>query len=158
MAPNVPSLPKDAQPDESVLSHAQAAKWIQDQTGFSEERIAYLLGITRMTFRNWKAGAAITAAHRQRLFETKDVLERAMQQHSRRDELVAWLETPDLIEGTTPANLLHNGNINRARLLAVLSPTSVVQTPAWARGPLPEAWGDVLEHPELPGEFSHERV
>lgn len=134
-------------------AHTQAVHWIQDATGLSEGRVAGLLGVERITVRNWKAGKPIKEASLRRLFETKDVLQRARRQYSRQAELVAWLHTPDLEHGISPATLLSQGEFDRARFLAILAPTAVESLPAWARRPVAAAWHGALEDLERPGEF-----
>lgn len=135
-------------------AHTQAVLWIQEATGMSEGRAAELLTVERITVRNWKAGKPIKEASLRRLFETKDVLQRAQRQYSRRDELIAWLHTPDAEQGISPARLLEQGEFDRARFLAVLAPTAVEPLPAWARRPVAVAWRGAVEDLERPGEFA----
>jgi len=124
---------------------ADAVQWIQQATGLSEVRLAELLGVGRLTVRHWKAGNPIKQeASLRRLLETKDVLRRAQRWHPRPEELVTWLHTPDPDAGISPARLLAHGEFDRARLLAVLEPSAVEPTPAWAKRPVPAAWQEAL--------------
>jgi DNA-binding transcriptional regulator YiaG len=138
---------------EEMAPHTQAVFWIQSATGLSEGRVAELLDVERMTVRNWKAGKRIKDTSSRRLFEIKDVLQRAQRWHAKQDELVTWLYTPDREQGISPARLLLQGEFDRARFLAVLKPSKVESTPQWARRPVPAAWRGALEVPERPGEF-----
>lgn len=133
--------------------HSQAVRWIQEATGLGEARVGTLLDVTRMTVRSWKAGSDIQPEHRRQLFEVKDVLERAQRTRMRPDQLSAWLEIPDPVTGVTPQALIERGEFDKARLLAVVSDTTVARTPAWAYAPIAEPWADSLEEPESPGEF-----
>jgi hypothetical protein len=67
--------------------------------------------------------------------------------------LVTWLDTPDPEFGISPRRLLERGEVDRARLLAVMSPTTVAPMPAWAKRPVAPAWQSALERPERRGEF-----
>lgn len=137
----------------ALPAHTQAVHWIQHATGLSEGSVAELLGVERMTVRNWKAAKAIREASLRRLFETRDVLQRARRQYSGQAELVAWLYTPDGEHGISPARLLDQGEFDRARFLAVLTPTTVEPMPVWARRPVAAAWRGAMEDLERPGEF-----
>jgi len=67
------------------------------------------------------------------------VLERAASRYKTKELLVAWLDTPAGADGRTPAELLAENEINRARLLAVSSPSPrLIPPPAWLNRPIPE--------------------
>lgn len=136
--------------------HTEAVTWIQQHTNLSEERVGAMLGVDRITIRNWKAGLPIKESNLRRVLGTKDVLERAIRHRQGNSQLMAWLETPDIELGVSPGRLLEQGDINRARLLAVMSPSSVAPLPDWARREVPAAWRGALEQPEQSGEFSDE--
>jgi DNA-binding transcriptional regulator YiaG len=138
------------------LPHKWALQWIKEATGLSDQRIGKLLGVSRESVCNWNDGLSIKEVHRRHLLETKDILQRAARMHPGRDGLITWLNTPDEEEGMSPARLLEQGHFDRARLLAVLSPTTVMPTPEWAKHSVPAVWRDALEQPERPGEFTDE--
>jgi DNA-binding transcriptional regulator YiaG len=133
--------------------HTQAVRWILEATRLSEDRVGELLGVSRITIRDWKMGKPIRESNLRRLLETKDVLQRAERQHPSRGALVAWLDMPDPVEGTSPARLFEQGDLARARLLAVLSPASAAPSPSWAMRSTPTVWSSSFEEPERSGEF-----
>ncbi len=127
--------------------HLNAIQWIKAATGFSQERIGLLIGVTRQTIHRWEHGEPITDANRRRLFAVREVLERATVLYSTPAELATWLDTPDVIDGHTPAELLEAEEINKARLLAISTPSpGLVRPPAWVRQPVPEAFRAGAEH------------
>jgi DNA-binding transcriptional regulator YiaG len=119
--------------------HINAVQWIKDKTDLSNTRIAQMLGITRQTIDEWKKGTPISDANRRRLFAVQDVLERAASRYKTRDLLVAWLDTPQGSTGRTPTQLLEANEINKARLLAMSSPSPhLVAAPAWVNRQIPK--------------------
>lgn len=127
--------------------HLDALRWIETATGLSQERIGRLVGVTRQTINNWENGESIKDPNRRRIFAVRDVLERATRQHPTREQLTAWLDTPRGADGRTPAELLAANEINRARLLAVSSPSQrLKRPPAWANRPVPNAFRTRAEH------------
>ena len=75
----------------------------------------------------------------QQLFAICEVLERAASRYKTKELLVAWLDTPAGADGRTPAQLLAENEINKARLLAVSSPSPrLVPPPAWVNRPVPK--------------------
>lgn len=135
--------------------HTRAVTWIQDAAGMSEQRLADLLDVTRITIRNWKAGGSVRQHnHVERLYQIRDVLERAQQSYPRKDELSAWLATPSLIDGITPESLLRHGDFDKARALALLTKSDVAPTPYWAQNAESSPWAHNLEAREKPGELS----
>jgi len=119
--------------------HLDAIHWIKEATDLSQERIGQLVNVSRQTIINWENGYPITDTHQQRLFAVREVLERAARQHQSQTELKAWLDTPRGADGHTPAQLLKANEINRARLLAVTSPSSsLIRPPAWVKRSIPE--------------------
>lgn len=141
------SLFKRDQPASVLPPHLDALQWIKSTTGFSQERIGKLIGVTRQAMEAWKKGGTITDDKRQRIFAVKDVLERAAVRYPTRDLLTAWLDTPRGADGSTPAQLLANNEINRARLLAVSSPSPhLVRAPSLVKQPAPEAFRAGAEH------------
>lgn len=151
-----PSIPLSAIEIPALPTHAVAVRWIQQATGISESHLGNMLGVKRMTVRNWKAGKAIKTASLRRLLETKDVLQRAQLQYPSPNQLIIWLNTPDKEHGIAPARLLSEGDFDRARFLAVLTPSTVEPTPSWAKRPVAPVWSEALEEPERPGEFLEE--
>ena len=139
--------------------HIEALDRIQGATELPQERIARLLGVSRQTLYHWKNGKPIADKTRQRLFAVRDVLERAAVRHPGPSQLVAWLDTPRGVDGLTPAKTIENGDIDRARLLAISSPSSTVKRPpAWVRRPVPGAFraGEEHRHEALPPEEDDE--
>lgn len=139
--------------------HLDAIQWMKQATGFSQERIAELVGVSRQTLNRWQRGEHIKDTNRQRIFAVRSVLERALIRHRTRAELVEWLDTPRGADGRTPAQCLADGAIDRARLLAVSTPsTQLKRAPSWVRQPVPDAFRAGAEHeqealpPELPDE------
>jgi transcriptional regulator with XRE-family HTH domain len=131
----------------SSSPHLNAIQWIKAVTGLSQERIGRLIGVTRQTINRWEHGEPIMDANRRRLFAVREVLERATLLYPTPVELAAWLDTPDVIDGHTPAELLEAEEINKARLLAISTPSSsLTRTPEWVRRPIPEAFHAGAEH------------
>ncbi len=121
--------------------HLEAIRWIEAATGLSQERIGELIGVTRQTINRWERGEPIRDHNRRRLFAVHDVLERAAFRHPTPNELAAWLDTPRGADGCTPAQLLEANEINRARLLAVSTPSPrLKRAPSWVNRPIPEAF------------------
>ena len=106
-----------------------------------------MIGVTRQTINRWEHGEPITDANRRRLFAVRDVLERAMLRYPTPDELATWLDTPDAINGRTPAELLEAEEINKARLLAISTPSpGLTRIPEWVRRSIPETFRAGAEH------------
>ncbi len=127
--------------------HLNAIHGIKAATGLSQERIGRLIGVTRQTINRWEHGDPITDTNRRRLFAVREVLERAMLRYPTPDELAIWLDTPDVINGRTPAELLEAEEINKARLLAISTPSpGLTRIPEWVRRPIPEAFRAGAEH------------
>ena len=146
---------------EASSPHLEAVDWIKTATGFSQKRIGKMIGVTRQAINDWRKGLPISDHHRQRLFAVRDILERAWLRHPTRPQLIAWLDTPRGSDGRTPAQLLEANEINRARLLAVSSPsTSLKRAPAWVNRPIPEAFraGAERRQEALPPDTDHELV
>jgi transcriptional regulator with XRE-family HTH domain len=131
----------------TLPSHLEAIQWIKMATDLSQERIGRLIGVTRQTINRWEKGEPITDPNRSRLFAIRDVLKRAAIRHPAPDQLVAWLDTPQGAEGRTPAQLLEENNIDRARLLAMSAPSPhLVRPPAWVNRPILKAFQAGAEH------------
>jgi len=125
----------------------EAIRWIKEKTGFSQERIARLLGTTRHTLYNWERGGSISDHNRQRLLAVKGVLERAAFRHTTSGMLATWLDTPRGVEGYTPAWLLEQNEIGKARLFAVSHPSPrLIRAQPWVRRPLPGKFRAGEEH------------
>lgn len=141
--------------------HIEAIEWIKTATGFSQERIGLLIGVTRQAINDWKRGFPIADHNRRRLFAVLDVLKRASLQHPTSAELAAWLDTPCGADGRTPAQLLEDNEINRARLFAVSSPSpGLRQVPSWVNQPIPEAFrvGAERRQKALPPDTDNELI
>src|SRR5205823_979410 len=128
------SARKQDSPTSISLPHLNAMQWIKAATDLSQGRIGRLIGVTQQTINRWENGEPITDTNRRRLFAVRDVLERAMLRYPTPAELVAWLDTPDTVDGRTPAELLEMGDINRARLFAISTPSpGLGLLPEWVR-------------------------
>jgi transcriptional regulator with XRE-family HTH domain len=157
------SLPSTSQLQlEGNTPHLKAIQWIETATGFSQERIGNLIGVTRQTINGWKRGLPIADYNRRRLFAVRDVLERASLRHQTRNQLTAWLDIPRGADGRTPAQLLETNEIDRARLLAISSPSPrLKRAPSWVNQPIPEAFRAGAERrqealpPETDNELAH---
>lgn len=148
-APSPGISPSDEVLNSALTStpQAHAVRWIRDITGLSLERIARLLGVSRQTLDSWRRDGQIADANRQRLLSVQDVLERAHRHHPTPAQLAAWLDKPRGAHARTPAQLLEMGDIDRARLLAVSTPSiNLVQSPRWVSEPIPESFQDAIEH------------
>lgn len=121
--------------------HLESVHWMKTKTGLSYERIAKLIGVSRQTLNRWERGERIADVNRRRVLGVRDVLERASLRYATSEELVTWLDTPYGIGGRTAADLLEEGDINRARLFAIATPsTRVVPAPSWVGQPIPVAF------------------
>jgi len=127
--------------------HLNAIRWIKAATGLSQERIGRLIGVTRQTINRWEHGDPITDANRGRLLLYARCWKRATLLYPTPVELAAWLDTPRGADGRTPAELLEMDEIDRARYLAVSTPSPrLARPPAWVRQPVPEAFRSGAEH------------
>jgi transcriptional regulator with XRE-family HTH domain len=130
----------------SVELPLDAIHWMESVTGLSQDRIGRLIGVTRQAINGWKRGGRIADDNRQRIFAIRDVLERAISKHPTKDLLTAWLDTPRGADGRTPAQLIEANEVNRARLLAISSPSPrLVRAPTWVNQPIPEAFSTGAE-------------
>lgn len=130
-----------AEPRAVEQPHQEAVDWIKAATGLSWERVGRLVGVSRQTVSAWRRGEPIADDHRRRLLEVRDVLERAAKRNPRPGGLAAWLDTPRGKDARTPADLLEAGEVGKARLLALASPSSGVKAPPeWARQGAREAY------------------
>lgn len=129
--------------------HQEAIEWIRVASGLSWKDIGEMLGVSRQTLGAWSRGESIRREHSQRLFAVRDVLERATRRNPRPTDLRAWLDTPRGADAKTPADLLKAGEIGKARLLAVTSPSPKVKVPSQQmQRQMPEAYRDSRERVE----------
>jgi hypothetical protein len=147
---NVASNPMDNSLDSP---HVKAVRWIQGATGLSDGRVAQLLGVSRKTILDWKSGTLVRDSNRQVVLETQDILKRAARHYDLPEGLVTWLYTPDPDDGIAPFKLLQEREFDRARYLAVQTPTEVDPVPDWAKRPIAPGWQDAVEELERSGEF-----
>ncbi len=134
-------------------SGIEAVRWIKAATGFSWQRIAEMLQVSRQAVDKWMKGGPINDVNRRHLLAVRDVLERAAVRHAPPEKLAVWLDTPRGADGRTPADLLAAGEIDRARLLAVTTPSPGVKAPAqWVlrRGSIPFPEGEPRMEPARP--------
>lgn len=118
-----------------------AIHWIERMTGLNQDRIGRLIGVSRQAINGWKRGRRIADDNRQRIFAVRDVLKRALTNHPTKELLTAWLDTPRGADGRTPAQLIEANEINRARLLAISSPSPrLARAPSWVNRPVPDAF------------------
>jgi len=146
---------------EPVKPHLEAIHWIETATGLPKERIGDLIGVTRQTINRWEKGEPIRDHNRRYLFAVREVLERASLRYPTPNELAAWIDTPRGADGRSPAQLLEANEINRARLLAVSSPSPRLrQVPSWVNQPVPEAFraGAERRQQALPPDTDNELI
>ena len=144
---SAPSLETHFSQAKSNSPYLDAIKWIEIKTGLSQVRIGQLLGVTRQTINNWERGIPIADSNQRRLLSVRDVLERAMSKHPTPNQLKAWLDTPRGADGRTPAELLSQNEIDKARLLAVTTPSPrLIRAQSWIKRPIPEAFRLGAEH------------
>lgn len=124
--------------DSITPPYVEAIRWMGASTGLSQTDLAALLGVTRQTLYLWRGGEHITTANMRRVLLTRDILEKAATRFTTRAGLSGWLHTPRGASSTTPAEYLKRGDFDRARLLAVSSPSSRVRPPLWVRDVIPE--------------------
>lgn len=125
----------------SVELPLDAIHWMENMTGLSQDRIGKLIGVSRQAINGWKRGGRIADDNRQRIFAVRDVLKRALTKYPSRDLLTTWLDTPRGADGRTPAQLIEANEINRARLLAMSSPSPrLAAVPPWVNRYVPEAF------------------
>ncbi len=139
-------------PQESVLSAGvptgmaaiEAVRWLKQATRLSEERLGDLVHATRPTLDTWEqTGGPIRPAKLEHLLAVTDVVRRAAAHYP---DLVAWLYTPRGANGRTPAELLKAEDYDQARVLAVTTPSSGVQSAAaWARRPVAPRFAQLAE-------------
>lgn len=130
------------QPSPSV----EVLNWIEKATGLPKTRIHRLFGVSRTTLYDWWDGEGITDGHRRHLLAVYDVLRRAQRNYPTPERLAMWLDTPAGVEAATPAELLEAGRFDRARMLAVVTPSpGLAPVPAWVRRRTPEVWADGAE-------------
>ena len=145
--PLAPARIVDSTIEEIRTPHLEALDWIRQVTGFSRERVADLLGVSRQTLNRWERHEPIKDVNRRRVFVVREVLERASARLKTHAALIAWLDTPRGSDGRTPAQCLAAGDIDRARLLAISSSSpGVSRPPSWVRRSVPEAFHRDAEH------------
>ncbi len=127
-----PSLP-------STSSVEEMLEWIRSATGMPRERIAQILGVSRQALYLWEHGGAVSSERYRIIIGVKDVLGRASVHYRTPDALRIWLETPTGSEGLSPAQLLEGDEMDRARALAMSTPSPVVQF-GFAKRPVAEAF------------------
>lgn len=121
--------------------------WIREATSLSNIRIAKLVGITRQALHLWEHGGVVSPPNQGRLFAVRDVLERAQRHHRSVEEMQTWLNTPRGATGTTPAEMLETGEVDRARMYAVAVRSPGIRTvPVWVRHSVPAAFQSGQEH------------
>lgn len=124
---------------QSEPPYVEAVRWIKETTRLPWDRVAELLGVHRQSLYLWLNNGAISDGNKRHLLAVRDVLERAHRRYRTPEELSAWLDTPRGPDARTPAQLLSSGEVDRARLLAVSSPSpGVIPAQRWASQPLPE--------------------
>ena len=137
MAPPVAVVSPEARPNPIV----DALTWIEGTTGLSQERIAKLLRVSRQTVFNWRRGETISDEHRRHLLGVQDVLARALARCPSQAHLVAWLDTPRGADGRTPSEVIAAGELAKARLLAVTTPSpGVISRAIGSTQPIPQKW------------------
>lgn len=131
--------------------YVKALAWIKEATTLSDQRIGELLGVSRQTIVKWQKGIKPHWVHKQRLLAIHSVIQQAAIQHKSPDALTAWLDTPRGTRGQTPADMLINRQIDRARRYAVSSSSSKIRRPpAWILDPVPEKYKASIETRQEP--------
>ncbi len=108
----------------------EALVWIEQATNLPQARLAATLRVSRQTIHNWRRGSAIADENRRHLLAVQDVLRRASARYPTTIQLLAWLDTPRGADSRTPADLLATGEVDRARLLALSTPSPGVRPQA----------------------------
>lgn len=126
-SPLAPPAFQNTATDSQQEPHSEAILWIREATRLSISRVADLLGVTRPTIYTWQANGDISDANRRRLFAVREILERAKRIHNTPTVLAAWLDSPRGTDGRTPFDLLASGDLDRARLYALSTPSRQVQ-------------------------------
>jgi transcriptional regulator with XRE-family HTH domain len=152
-----------AAPPVAESPQAMAVTWIRQATKLSQKRIGELVGVRRQSVHAWKANSELSTDHLERLLAVKDVLHRAQRNHPKPRELCAWLLGHPGGAKESPASLLARGEIDRARMLAMLSPTPELEpVPAWVGAGTVQRWqekGEPIDEaypesePDLPPAF-----
>jgi hypothetical protein len=109
--------------------------WIKSATCVSDTRIGEMVGVTRQAISAWQRRTAqINDTNRRRLLATRDILRRAAARVGEGEPLKMWLDTPVTDDGRTPADLIENGQFDKARYYAVASVKSpeIASLPTWA--------------------------
>jgi len=104
--------------------HADAVEALQ-RAGLTLSQLERLLGVTRQTVNNWRTGKAIDRLHLETLLAVRDIVERALHRYPSRDDLAAWLVRPRGADGVTPLAAMEAGDFDRARYLAISTPSRV---------------------------------
>jgi transcriptional regulator with XRE-family HTH domain len=122
----------------------ESVRWLKQATGLSEERLGILVGVTRPTLDRWEHdGGPIRPANLERLMAVTDIVRRAAARHP---DVVTWLYTPRGADGRTPASLLQAGEYDRARVLAITTPSPGVRSAAaWASRPVAPRFAHIVE-------------
>ncbi|MGA7732570.1 MAG: hypothetical protein WCD37_15025 [Chloroflexia bacterium] len=115
----------DIKPRGAIL-HTEAhnaLKWIRAATMLSSSELAYILGVTMEQLHMWQNGKDISNEDEGRILAVRNILKRAESKYVTPKKLSTWLKTPVNSLELTPADALHNGEIDRARFLAVATPS-----------------------------------
>jgi hypothetical protein len=147
VAPDVAPL------DVQLPAAAQTVTWIQECADLSEGQLGSLLGVNRISIRNWKNGLNIRPSNLEALNQVRDILQRAQRTHPTQDELKSWLLAPNPIDSKTPFALISDHEFDRVRMLASLAKSNVAPSPEWAKSAAASPWAHLREEPERPGEF-----
>jgi transcriptional regulator with XRE-family HTH domain len=112
---------QQAEPQPYASESLEALAWIEETTGFSQERVGQLLGVTGQTVSEWQqARTPISDEQCERLLTVREILGHALSHQ--KEPLATWLDTPRRVDDPTPAQLLAADEMGKARFQAVASP------------------------------------
>jgi hypothetical protein len=135
------AIVEDAVETPEILQLRDAMDAIEAITGLPKVRIAELIGVSRVTYDNWRRGKNIAVDNFQRVLGTLDVLRRASARFRDTQQIQCWLYTAVGSRARTPAQLLGTGQVNQARMLAVTSlPARPRSVPDWLWNAPEDQW------------------
>lgn len=99
--------------------HLQNVEHIKRLSRLSDNEIADLLGVSRMTLYNWRKGTPPSKANRERALVIREILDTAANYQSL--AVWDWLHTPRGTSGQAPLALMKAGGLVEARRLAIIN-------------------------------------
>lgn len=123
---------------------AEEIRSIQRLSSWSARELGEVIGVDRVTVQYWLAGKKPSSENHEVIVQINDVLKRA-EKNTGQTEVPRWLITPSAADGKTPKQLLSEGNYDRARTRAMVSPTQVRQIPGIHENAGASPWSNLLE-------------